>query len=307
MPLPDFAQEISFIRLRQQMGVSSIPTLPKVKFERKTRRRRVVEETDQRDKQLLEKLKSGIEVPGKDIRFDKGFLTYGGRKIVAYIRDQRMMSYDGTSNYRFHLMDCSTMQNMRAKGRERRYVATQRSDGRFEVNYSQRVFFGSTTSPFSRRGDIRKATLKLALCQNCWWELVRRGLYHYHDKESFSLKGFFKQHDSGVARTVRKIEEVEQVQEYQPNQDDLSREYRKAVGYRCQLCQVNCRNEQGLLHLHHVDGDPSNNAHHNLRVLCVDCHANEPLHQHMGRSARDQEKIARIKKLRIQQNLTLIL
>ena len=167
MTLPDFAQEIPFIRLRQWMGVSSIPTLPKVKFERKTRRWRMVEETDQRDKQLLEKLMSGIDVPGKDIRPEKGFLTYGGRKIVAYIRDQRTTSYDGTSNYRFHLMDCATMQDMRAAGRERRYVATQRSDGRFEVNYSQRIFFGSTTSPLSRRGEMRKATLKLELCKNC--------------------------------------------------------------------------------------------------------------------------------------------
>ena len=146
MKLPDFAQAIEFIRLRQQMGAISIPTLRKVKFVRVTREKRVVEEIDEKDKQLLEELGSGIEVSSSDLQVQKGFLTYGGRKIVAYIRDQRtrINEYDRTSDYRFHLWDCATMQSMRRAGRERRYVATQRSDGWFEVNYSPKIFFGPT-------------------------------------------------------------------------------------------------------------------------------------------------------------------
>lgn len=298
MKLPDFARSIDFIRLRQQMDAISIPLLPKVEFVQVTKKKCVVEEIDKEDKRLLEKLRSGIEVTSRDLQSEKGFLTVGGRKIAAYIRDQRAINYDGTSGYRFHLMDCATMQSMRAAGRERRYVATQRSDGFFEVNYFERMFFRSTTSPLSRRGDKRKATLKLELCQHCWWKLVQKGLYPYKDKEPFSLEKFFKQHDSGVPRTVRRIEVVEQVQEYQPNQDDLSREYRKAVNYHCQICKVDCREKKGLLQLHHEDGDPSNNARHNLAVLCVECHSGQPYHGQMGRSAIDQAKIAQIRDLR---------
>ena len=291
MKLPDFTQAMEFIRLRQRMGAISIPALRKVNFFRVTKKTRVVEKIDEKDKQLLEALGSGIEVSSSDLQVQKGFLTYGGRKIAAYIRDQRkrINEYDRTSDYRFHLLDCATMQSMRAAGRERRYMATQRSDGWFEVNYRT----GSR--------QWRNTTARLELCQHCRRELDWRNLY----EEPFFLKRYFKQHDSGVPRTVRRIETVEQVQEYQPSQDDLSRECRKAANYRCQLCKVDCRKKKGLLQLHHRDGDPSNNAHHNLAVLCVDCHARQAYHGQMGRSASDQARIAQISKLRKQQNLTL--
>ena len=290
MKVPDFSQSIEFIRLRQQMGAVSIPALPPVKFERITRKRRVVEEVDKKDKRLLKKLGSGISVTASDLPVQKGFLTYGGRKVLAYIRDQRKRidEYRKTSDYRFHLWDCATMRSMRRSGRERRYVATQRSDGWFEVNY-----------PTEWGSSLRNATARLALCQHCRYELARRGLY---DKP-FSLKKYFQQHDSGVPRTVRRIETVEEVQEYRPNQAELSETYRETADYRCQLCKVDCRGRPGLLQLHHEDGDTSNNAHHNLRVLCVDCHSHEPYHGQMGRSASDQERITQIRKLRRQQNL----
>ena len=179
------------------------------------------------------------------------------------------------------------MQYMRRDGRERRYLATQQSDGWFEVNYR------------SRWGATHNTTVRLKLCQNCRKELSRRAQY----EEPFSLERYFKRHDSSVPRTVRRIETVEHVQEYQPNQVDLSREYRKAAGYRCQVCKVECREPPVLLQLHHRDGDPSNNAHHNLAVLCVACHVNQPRHGQMGRNASDQEKIAQINELRRQQKI----
>lgn len=300
MKLPDFAQAIEFIRLRQQMGAILIPPLPKVEFVRETIKTHVVKVIDEKDKQLLEKLRSGIEVSRKDLQSEDGFLTLGGRKVVAYIRDQRQSinEHDGTSNYRFHLRDCATMRSMRGAGRERRYVATHRSDGRFEVNYSPKKFVRNIGWD-----ELRNVTVLLKLCQHCRYELARKGEILYQDP--FSLKRYFERHESRVPRTVRRIETVKHVQKYQPNQKELSEEYREAAGYRCQVCKVDCREEQGLLQLHHQNGDTSDNAHHNLAVLCVDCHAREPYHGQMGRSASDQARIARIRKLRRQQNLTL--
>ena len=275
------------------MGAVSISTLPGVKFERVKEEQRVIVEIDETDKQLLETIRSGaVEVSGRDLVSQDGFLTYGGRKVVAYIRDQRKEINEDTrtSDYRFHLWDCTTMQHMREAGRERRYLATQRSDGLFEVNYRPRW-----------RRATRNMSVWLELCQNCRKELRMRALY----EEPFSLKGYFERHDSGVPRTVRRIETVKIVQEYQPDQDDRSREYRTAAGYRCQICKVECRKQPGLLQLHHRDGDTSNNAHHNLAVLCIDCHARQPYHGQMGRTASDQEKIAQINELRMQQKILL--
>ena len=72
------------------MGAVSISTLPGVKFERVKEEQRVIVESDETDKQLLETIRSGaVEVSGRDLVSQDGFLTYGGRKVVAYIRDQR--------------------------------------------------------------------------------------------------------------------------------------------------------------------------------------------------------------------------
>jgi hypothetical protein len=38
-------------------------------------------------------------------------------------------------------------------------------------------------------------------------------------------------------------------------------------GFACENCQ-----ENGYAHIHHVDGDHSNNQFENLRLLCVTCH-----------------------------------
>ncbi len=94
------------------------------------------------------------------------------------------------------------MKSMRCAGRERRYLATQRSDGWFEVNY-RTGWWGDQR--------LRNAKVQLELCQNCRKELDYQGLY----KEPFSLEKYFGQHDSRVPQTVRRIETVEHVQEYQ--------------------------------------------------------------------------------------------
>ena len=41
----------------------------------------------------------------------------------------------------------------------------------------------------------------------------------------------------------------------------------RARGRTCQQC-----GDGGRLELHHVDGDPSNDAPDNLMLLCLDCH-----------------------------------
>ena len=146
MQLPDFAQALDFIRLREQMGAISIPTLPEVEFVQVTKEEREVVEIDETDKKLLGTLRSrGVEVSIGDLDVQEGLLAYSGQKVVAYIRDQDVAyisdepvginEYAKTSSYRFHLCDCKKMQEMRRAGRGTRYLATQRSDGLFEVNY----------------------------------------------------------------------------------------------------------------------------------------------------------------------------
>jgi len=179
------------------------------------------------------------------------------------------------------------MKSMRNGGRERRYLASQRTDGWFPVNYR------------SGWGKRRHSLLQLDLCYHCRQELGYLALV----TEPFSIERYFEQHDSRVPKSIRRIETVTQVQEYQPNQEDLSRQYRKAVDYRCQICRVHCDTEQHLLQLHHRDGDPSHNAHHNLAILCVECHMRQPYHSQMQRLAQNQRAAYKVRKLRQRQGL----
>jgi len=48
-------------------------------------------------------------------------------------------------------------------------------------------------------------------------------------------------------------------------------------GYKCTICSISDWQGQPIsLHLDHADGDPSNNAPTNLRLLCPNCHSQTP-------------------------------
>ena len=288
--LPDFSKSVQFQRLRERMGIKEIPVLRPVVFERKVIRKRnfIVANTEgiRLEKELQNKL---VPADSRDISVsEKGLLTYKGRKVAAYIRDQRrgVNYYTKHSGYRYHLCDCSTLQTMRNAGREKRYFVTKRSDGQFKVHDVA-------------WGNPREFLAKLELCQNCIRELSRMDLYF----NPFSLKEFFKRYDSDVPETITKTETEEEIQTYTPDQEDYSREYRKAANYCCQSCRVDCSSEPSLLHLHHCDGVPSNNEHTNLRILCVDCHSKQPMHDQIRHPQKAKDQINRIKVLRKEQDI----
>lgn len=290
MNLPDFGLVVDFILLRQAMGVAEIPLLEPVKFTREVHEKRVVVEEDPADRKLLDDLKKGaLAVPQSRVSVVDGLLTINGRKVAAYIRDQKQGIdwRSGSSSYKYHLTDCRTLQWMRQEGRERRYLVTKRSDGLFPVH------------DLGWHG--RSGTVRLELCHNCRGQL--RAMRKWFDP--FNLVEYFRRYDTDVPRTIRREETVTTVQNYQPNHDDISREYRKAAGYRCQLCRVDCRERPDLLHLHHRDGDPSNNAHANLAVLCVKCHMNQPFHGHMASTGKFRQQEALIEALQRDQGLVL--
>ena len=292
MELPDFSTSLRFVRLRQQMNAHEIPPLPRVRFTRQVTREIERDVEDKTDQKLLEELRGskGREVAKQDFELNPaGLLTLGGREVVAYIRDQKghVDLSSRWSGYKFHLCDCSTLKGMRRARRERRYVATQRTDGKFEVNYR------------TGWGDWRTGDLTLDLCANCRDHLQGLGIV----VEPFSLVKYFERYNSMVPKTVRRIEHVAEIQTYQPDHDELAKTYKEAVGHTCQLCHVKCPPSGGLLDLHHSDGDPSNNKHENLRVLCTDCHSKQPYHSQVSQPEKAKERIRRIEELRREQGL----
>lgn len=293
MKLPDYSTCVEIQQLLTAMGITDIPELPVIRFEREIVHTVTHEYPAPRaDEITLTLAGSAIPVTKAEIaKTADGLLEYKGRKVVAYIRDQKA-SVDfaaGTSGYRYHLCNCSTLQGMKEIGREHRYLATRRQDGRFTVH-------DLTTDP------IRTGIVRMNLCSNCISLLKAKNLYTH----PFDLAQYFKQFDSFTPKTIRKVEQVREIQTYSPKQADYSREYRKACNYQCQICGVNCREHQQVLHMHHIDGNPANNERHNLRILCAECHAGQPLHHHMLKNPEMVRQMTLIKTLRRQQGLLTV-
>lgn len=277
--LPDWRSDGRVRRLFNQMGIEKVPQLHAIEFvrERRTSHRRT--RIDPTDLKIHEALRDGaVDVAKDELRSSDGLLTYKGRKVLVYIPSQSSMGLTGgRSNYRFHLADCSTLQSMRSQNRMHRYRATRRIDGR---------------APVTLRGsyDRSERIVEMSLCSNCTTELIARNKY----PRPFTFEKYFEQFGSDAPREISYVEEEIFTEEYTPDWAELSERYRAEANWTCQLCRVDLHDHRRLLHVHHVDANTRNNAHDNLRVLCVACHAEQPLHAHLKAGSRKEIEALRV-------------
>lgn len=289
----NFERCIQFRELHQKMGVVEYPKMPDIKFER------IVEETVEHieltpeEMEIENELRSGeIDLEFDEISIENDFLCYSGRKVAAYIRDQPHCSIarygvdpvKRTSGYKYHLCNCKTLQDMTAKGRDRRYFVTKRDDGSFGVNCLE-------------NSEWERYDVSMELCSNCRKMLASMKIPTYN----FSLARFFAEHDTYIPKTFTRYEKVSHIQDYSDDHKAVADRCRKEVDYTCQRCSVKCHDNRSLLHLHHKNGDKSDNFPHNLEVLCVDCHSKEYLHKHLRGKSSSQIRL--ISQLRQQQGI----
>src|SRR5580704_5943625 len=65
----------------------------------------------------------------------------------------------------------------------------------------------------------------------------------------------------------------------------ISERLRTRRGWTCESCDRSfaALSDRKFLHVHHKNGMKNNSSDLNLCVLCLGCHAKEPLHAHMKR------------------------
>lgn len=207
-----------------------------------------------------------------------GLLTYRGEQVLLYIKDHGFgvlnALEDGEKGRRFHVAECTTLQNMRQLGRHERYHVTSNRSGIFPI---------SGNDP--ETGDAVTGETQLMVCKNCLKQLDYKG---YDSKggtsratiwRSFSIEQFFEHYRSRFEKLPHR--RAEDDASYPPDWDRISEAARTRRDYRCEQCGVDLSTHRHLLHTHHIDGVKSNNADSNLKVLCVDCHRQQPLHKHM--------------------------
>lgn len=289
--LPNFSQCVQVRQLLVAMGIYNVHPLPIVKFEKTTYLSKDIYEANPESLEFKnDTYNTSKNIENELIQFDtSNIISIKGIKCSIYIKKQKQ-GYNlanNSSEYRYHLCNCKTIQEMIAKGRKNRYVATSRDDGLFEVNIQEFL------------SKAKNILLTLELCHNC------REILKHNQKypTPFSLKEFFFRYQSEIPQIFKRTEQIPVTEAYDPNQSEISKKYKEAVSYRCQLCSVDCACNVSLLHLHHKDGDGANNKRENLVVLCVDCHTNQPMHSHMLRNPNFKRDIDSINKLRKEQNI----
>ncbi len=117
--------------------------------------------------------------------------------------------------------------------------------------------------------------------------------------KSFDLEVFFTTFSS-LFKRLPKHHAKEAKKGYSEDWKKISAKVRQEFKYTCQHCKVDLSTDKGLLHVHHKNGEKSDNSSGNLVALCADCHRKEPFHGHMFVK---HEYTQRINELRNQQGI----
>jgi hypothetical protein len=235
------------------------------------------------------KLIRGIQVALEEINIhDNGLLSYKKRQVLLYIQDHgwnvAKALIDGSQGKKYHVAYCKTLEQMNAGGRYNRYVIKHDISGTFYIDG-----INSTTKEHES-GDA-----KLQVCKNC----LRHLNYQEYDKvyyekkqifENFSLNTFFETYQQHFLHKP-KYQAGEKKSVYSNDWEQQSQSYRNAVQWQCEKCQVNLLHHKYLLHTHHINGVKGDNNRANLIALCIECHANEPNHEHMRLKESQKEQL----------------
>lgn len=148
-------------------------------------------------------LEEGIEIDSSEVgSTDNGLLTYKGRQVLLYIQDHRWKIQDVLDNRKdgnkFHVVYCSTLEEMHSEGRYERYVVTNDLSGEFYI----------TGKDYDTRARINgKARLKV--CKNCLRKLnYQEYQSHGRDRDrivaEFDLEAFFVKYKSSFPHMPRR-------------------------------------------------------------------------------------------------------
>ncbi|QFT39834.1 HNH endonuclease [Vibrio coralliilyticus] len=245
------------------------------------------------DIEFDDELESGVEIDILDLSSEAGLLSVKGRQVILFIPDHTFriekVLNDGAAGNKFHIADCQKLDEMRRKNRfEQRYKITNNLSGSFPI-------YGDSNYKGRLEGEAQ-----LNVCKYCLSQLNYQGAANVSSRERdtivnrFSIEEFFKTYSSLFRKLPKQYVELAK-KGYAENWGNISSEVRKKAGYVCQYCSVDLKSAKRLLHVHHRNGEKSDNSPDNLIALCADCHRKEPFHGHMFVKHEDMVKINQLR------------
>jgi len=236
---------------------------------------------------------AGMDIQLEDLDVEQGLLGYRGRQVLLFIPDhgtraENVISGQSDGN-KYHVAECRTLDDMRAKKRFSRYKATYNVSGDFEI-------FGE--NPFGAGPVIGNA--RLLVCKNCLSLLNYKGYKTDSGARSrvfnsFDIAEFLSSYTT-LFKNMPKREMLVDIGGYSDDWKEISVSYRRARNWACESCAVDLSQYPQLLHAHHVNGNKRDNCAENLKALCIDCHRKQPKHEYMRVSHEQMQLLTRLRR-----------
>ncbi len=172
---------------------------------------------------------------------------------------------------KYHLFNCRTLEMMKAIGREQRYRMASRGDGKFRYtllrhNRVLREYQGEDGA-------------ELAVCGNC--RNIYNELFNRHRNRPLNLRQFIETNDlHGTITATYRPDHGDILNVYAQDWRQIASAVKEQRLWTCEQCGIvlSSPHLKRFLHAHHVDGQASNNVLTNIQILCIGCHAKQPLH-----------------------------
>jgi hypothetical protein len=234
-----------------------------------------------------------LEISLDQLESAQGLLSIKGRQVILFISDHGHRIDDALENpstgKKFHVFDCKTIKEMKAKNRIERYHVTNSNSGDFPI-------FGTT-----KYGAFKKGEARLQICKNCINELNYKNSAQLSVDErnrivtGFNFSEFFSTYSSLFKHHPKPKGQSNEFG-YSKDWDAITAREKANAKFTCQGCHVNLESNKRLLHTHHINGVKHDNSATNLICLCADCHRKEPFHGHMYIKHADMQLINRLRK-----------
>jgi hypothetical protein len=184
-----------------------------------------------------------------EFRKDGVYLTLDGKEWKGYMHLAESYFSRYKDHPKFHLTKCDTIQDFIAMG-----------------TFKQRYIWSNSNKVdlVDDRTGHKYKDITLNLCKNCSKLLLGAPT---------TTERFFEKLD----KTDKEPESIVEVDifGYDKNWQKISSAYRNKQGYTCESCGITPKNnfDKRYWHVHHKDGNKTNNKESNLECLCVLCHS----------------------------------